>query len=211
MSDRQPTVFIVDHDEPGRLSCEAAIRRAGLPTQMYPSAREFLAEYEVSWPGCLLLALRMPDMSGLQAQQELNRRGALIPVIFVAGAAEVADAVQAMRRGAFDFLQKPVGPEVLLGYVRRALQSDAMLRASLGERLAMEERFASLSDREREILGLVLEGLSNKEAAARMRLSSRTVEIHRASLMKKTGARTTADLVKMAMELQLVRSSDIRL
>jgi FixJ family two-component response regulator len=211
MGDRQPTVFIVDDDEQIRLSCEQVIRHAGLPAEPYSSATEFLAAYDPSWPGCLLLDVRMPELSGLQLQQELTRRGAVIPVIFVTGVAEVPEAVEAMQHGAFDFLQKPIGAAELLDRVRRALEFDAASRSSLRERRRLEGRFASLSDREREILGMVLEGLSNKEAAARMRLSSRTVEIHRASLMRKTGARNAADLVRMAMALQLVRSSDLKL
>jgi two-component system, LuxR family, response regulator FixJ len=211
MGDRQPTVFIVDADEQVRCGSDVVVRQAGLPTEQHAFAREFLAHYDPSWPGCLLLDVRIPHMGGLQLQQELNRLGAVIPVIFVAGVAEVAQAVEAMQHGAFDFLQKPVHADELLDRVRRALELDAATRASLRERRAVERRFASLSDREREILGMVLEGFSNKEAAARMRLSSRTVEIHRASLMRKTGARNTADLVRMALALQLRRSSPLGL
>lgn len=211
MGDRQPTVFIVDDGERIRCGCDPAVRQAGFPTEQYASAHEFLAHYDPLWPGCLLLDVRMPDMGGLQLQQELNRRGAVIPVIFVAGVAEVAEAVEAMQHGAFDFLAKPVHANGLLDRIRRALELDAATRESLRERRAVERRFASLSDREREILGMVLEGFSNKEAAARMRLSSRTVEIHRASLMRKTGARNTADLVRMALALQPRRGSDLGL
>ena len=145
----------------------------------------------------------MPDMSGLELQQELNRRGAVIPVIFATGVAEIPVAVEAMQHGAFDYLQKPISQEDLLDRVRRALAFDATTRASLLERRQAEERFESLTEREREILAMVVSGLSNKEAAARMKLSARTVEIHRASLMRKTGARNTAHLVRMAMELQI--------
>jgi FixJ family two-component response regulator len=211
MADRQPTVFIVDDDDQIRRSCEMLIRAAGLPTEQYSSAGEFLAHYELTWPGCLLLDVRMPEMSGLQLQRELIRRGAAIPVIFITGVAEVSEAVEAMQHGAFDLLQKPIDTAELLDRVRRALDMDAAMRSSLRERRRLEDRFGLLSDREQEILGMVLEGLSNKEAAARMRLSSRTVEIHRASLMRKTGARNTADLVRMAMALQLVRTADVGL
>lgn len=211
MGDRQPTVFIVDDDDQIRCSCGLLVQQAALPTEQYASGRAFLTHYDPLWPGCLLLDVRLPDTGGLQLQQELNRRGAVIPVIFVAGAAEVSEAVQAMQHGAFDFLQKPMCDEGLLDRVRRALELDAATRAGMGERRALERRFASLSDREREVLGMVLEGFSNKEAAVRMRLSSRTVEIHRASLMRKTGVRNTADLVRMALALQLRRVSDLRL
>ncbi len=205
MSERQPTVFIVNDEEQIRCRCDLVARQAGLATEPYASALEFLARYDPLWPGCLLLNVRMPDMGGLQLQQELNLRGAVIPLIFVTAAAEVSEAVEAMQHGAFDFLQKPMCTERLLDRIRHALELDSANRADLRERYAVERRFALLSDREREILGMVLEGLSNKEAAARMRLSSRTVEIHRASLMKKTGARNTADLVRLALSLQLRR------
>ncbi len=202
MDDIHPTVFIVDDDEQIRRSCEVLVRHAGLRSEQFSSGREFLDAYDPARPGCLVLDVRMPDMSGLQLQQELNRRGAVIPVIFITGVAEVPEAVEAMQHGAFDFLQKPIGAQALLERLRRALAFDAVTRASLLERRKMQVRFDSLTDREREILSLVLEGLSNKEAAVRMKLSARTVEIHRASLLRKVGARNTAHLVRMAMELR---------
>jgi len=202
MRDLPPTVFIVDDDEQIRRSCEALVRHAGLRSEQYSSAHAFLEAYDTARPGCLVLDVRMPDMSGLQLQQELNRRGAVIPVIFITGVAEVPEAVEAMQHGAFDFLQKPISAQGLLDRLHRALAFDAATRASLLERRKMQARFDSLTDREREILSLVLEGLSNKEAAARMKLSARTVEIHRASLLRKVGARNTAHLVRMAMELR---------
>ena len=203
MNDTAATVFIVDDDEQIRRYCELIVQHAGLPAEQFGSAREFLDHYDHSRPGCLLLDIRMPDMSGLELQQELNRRGAVIPVIFATGVAEIPVAVEAMQHGAFDYLQKPISQDDLLDRVRRALSFDATTRASLLERRQAEERFESLTEREREILGMVVSGLSNKEAAARMKLSARTVEIHRASLMRKTGARNTAHLVRMAMELQI--------
>ncbi len=200
MGDVQPTVFIVDDDEQIRRSCEALARHAGLPSEQYSSGHAFLDAYDPARPGCLILDVRMPDMSGLQLQQELIRRGAVIPVIFITGVAEVPEAVEAMQHGAFDFLQKPVSADDLLDRMRRALAFDTATRATLMERRKVQARFDSLTDREREILSLVLEGLSNKEAAARMKLSARTVEIHRASLLRKVGARNTAHLVRIAME-----------
>jgi len=205
MAERQPTVFIVDDDELIRRSCEALVRQAGLTSQQHSSARDFLDSYEPSRPGCLVLDVRMPDMSGLELQQELNRRGAVIPVIFVTGVAEVPVAVEAMQHGAFDFLQKPIRARDFLDRVQRALAFDATTRATLLQRRQLQERFDSLTDREREILTMVLEGLSNKESAARMKLSSRTVEIYRASLLRKVGARNTAHLVRMAMQLRVVQ------
>jgi len=197
-----PTVFIVDDDEGLRRYCAAVVEHEGLRWEAFPSAREFLREYDLDRPGCLLLDIRMPGMTGLELQEELNRRGAVIPVVFATGLAEVPAAVEAMLQGAFDYLQKPVSPSDLLDRVHRALAFDASTRATLLEQSQAEQRFAQLSQRERDVLAMVLGGLSNKQAAAKMNLSSRTVEIHRASLMKKTGARNAAHLVRMAMGLQ---------
>ena len=201
------TVFIVDDDDGVRRYCSAVVEHEGLPWEGFPSAREFLRQYEPSRPGCLLLDMRMPGMTGLELQEELNRRGAVIPVIFATGTAEVPVAVEAMLQGAFDYLQKPISAADLMDRVRRALAFDASIRACLVERHAAEQRFAQLSEREREILAMLMAGLSNKQVAARLNLSARTVEIHRASLMKKTGARNAAHLVRMAMELQTQASA----
>jgi FixJ family two-component response regulator len=203
MVDPRPTVFIVDDEEQMRRYCDAILQHAGLPTEKYSSAGQFLSRYEHARPGCLLLDMRMPEMSGLELQEELNRRGATIPVIFVTGVSEVPAAVQAMRYGAFDYLTKPISREDLLPRVHRALDFDATIRESLSERSQAGKLFESLTTREREILYMIMGGFSSKEAAKRMQLSPRTVELHRASLLKKTGVRNTAHLVRMAMELNI--------
>jgi|SRR6185437_16285987 len=207
MTDNRPTVFIVDDDEVIRLSCNAVLQQVGLPTELFASASEFLGRYESSRAGCLLLDIRMPDMSGLDLQKQLIYRGATIPIIFITGVAEVPVAVEALRLGAFHYLQKPIRMESLLDWVRRALAVDATTRANMLERRQAEERFARLTERERKVLEYVVGGLSNKEAAARLHLSTRTVEIHRAGLMKKLGARNTAHLVRMAIEVGLSTDS----
>ena len=201
MTDFRPTVFIVDDDEAIRRSCDAVLQQVGFPTELFASAGEFLARFEPSRPGCLLLDVRMPDMSGMELQRQLICRGATIPIIFITGVAEVPVAVEALRLGAFHYLQKPIRMEALLDCVRRALAVDESTRANLFERRQAEERFARLTERERKVLDFVVSGLSNKEAAARLHLSTRTVEIHRAALMKKLGARNTAHLVRMAIEV----------
>ena len=201
MTDPRPTVFIVDDDEAIRRSCAAVLEQVGLATELFAAAGDFLSRYEHSRPGCLLLDIRMPDMSGMDLQKQLISRGATIPIIFITGVAEVPVAVEALRLGAFHYLQKPIRMEALLDSVRRALAIDATTRANMLERRQAEERFARLTERERKVLEYVVSGLSNKEAAARLHLSTRTVEIHRAALMKKIGARNTAHLVRMAIEV----------
>jgi FixJ family two-component response regulator len=208
MSEVPPTVFIVDDEDQMRRYYDAILQHACLPTELYSSASEFLTRYDYTRPGCMVLDVTMPEMSGLELQEELNRRGATIPVIFVTGIAEAPVAVRAMRHGAFDYLVKPVTREDLLNRVHRALDFDAAIRASLLERSQAEELFDTLTEREREILYMIMGGFSNKEAARRLRLSPRTVEIHRASLLKKTQVRNTAHLVRMAMELNIRPSGD---
>ena len=191
-------VFVVDDDADIRDSMRVLLEVAGFKVRTFTSAKQFLADDHAKH-GCLIADVRMPDMSGLELQQELNRRGAVIPVIFATGVAEIPVAVEAMQHGAFDYLQKPISQEDLLDRVRRALSFDATTRASLLERRQAEERFESLTEREREILGMVVSGLSNKEAAARMKLSARTVEIHRAHIMNKLHASSLSDLVRIVL------------
>jgi len=200
MVDPRPTVFIVDDDERMRRSCDAVLRHAELQTELFASAGDFLRRYERSLPGCLLLDIRMPDMSGLEVQKELISRSATIAIVFLTGVAEIPVAVEAMKLGAFHYLQKPVGMEALLESVQRALAFDATTRPSQLERQQAQARLAVLTERERLILSMIASGLPNKEVAARLQLSARTVEIHRAGLMKKIGARSAAHLIRMAIE-----------
>lgn len=202
MGQAKPTVFIVDDDERNRRYFEAVVQQAGYATRQFALAREFLEHYEHSQPGCLLLDICMPQMSGLELQEELNRRGATIPVVFVTGIDDVPVVVEAMRHGAFDYLTKPVSVKDLLERLHLALEFDATTRTRLLEHHQAQERFGTLTPREAELLSLIVSGLSNKEAAARMDLSVRTVEIHRASVMRKMDARNTAHLVRIAMELR---------
>ncbi len=163
------------------------------------SAQEFLSTYEVTQPGCLVLDVRMPGMSGLEMQHELNLRGATIPVIFITGHGDIPMAVEAMQHGAFDFLQKPFRDQELLDRVQRALVRDAEYRARLRQTDRIRERLASLSPREREVLNLVTQGKANKMVAGDLGVSQRTVEIHRAHVMQKMEAGSLAELVRMMM------------
>jgi two-component system response regulator FixJ len=192
-------VLVVDDDEAVRGSLKLLLKSAGLTARAYPSAAEFLAAHDDGQPGCLLLDVRMPGMSGLELQDELNRRGAIIPVIFITGHGDVPMAVEAMRRGAMDFLQKPFRDEDLIDRVNRALARDRDNRAQLEARDAIRGRMARLTPRESQVLRLLATGKSNKQMAGNLGVSQRTVEIHRAHLMHKTEATSVAQLVRMLL------------
>ncbi|MBV8909586.1 MAG: response regulator transcription factor [Gammaproteobacteria bacterium] len=202
MKPRSSIVFIVDDDEAVRSSLRLLVKSIALTASVLGSAQDFLASYEPMQPGCLILDVRMPGMSGLELQQQLNLRGAVIPVIFITGHGDIPMAVEAMQHGAFDFLQKPFRDQDLIDRVQRALERDRVNRAELAERARIRERRASLTPREREVLALVASGKANKVMAADLGLSQRTVEIHRARVMEKMGASSLAQLVRMVLDLE---------
>jgi FixJ family two-component response regulator len=201
MKERSPVVFIVDDDEAVRSSLRLLLKSVGLVPSALGSAREFLDKYDPAQPGCLVLDVRMPEMSGLELQEKLNLQGAVIPVIFITGHGDVPMAVEAMQAGAFDFLQKPFRDQDLIDRIQRALEKDRGNRAALDERGLIRERLESLTPREREVLTLVTSGKPNKIMAADLGVSQRTVEIHRARVMEKMGASSLAQLVRMVMDL----------
>ena len=202
MTTRQPIVFVVDDDSGVRSSIRILLKSVGINTVAFPSAREFLAAYDQGQPGCLVLDIRMPGMSGMELQLELNRLGAVIPVVFITGHGDVPMAVEAMQQGAFDFLQKPFRDQDLIHRVQKALEHDATHRAALRQTDAIKTRLASLTPREREVLDLLADGKQNKVMAAELGLSQRTVEIHRANVMDKMQARSVAQLVRMLLDVR---------
>ncbi|MEO6185129.1 MAG: response regulator transcription factor [Steroidobacteraceae bacterium] len=197
-----PVVFVVDDDTGVRSSIRLLLKSVGIAATPYGSAKDFLAAYDAAQPGCLILDIRMPGMSGLELQQELNRRGAVIPVVFITGHGDIPMAVEAMQQGAFDFLQKPFRDQDLIDRVQRAVERDHLHRRSLQETDGIQQRLASLTPREHEVLGLLTQGKQNKVMAADLGLSQRTVEIHRAHVMEKMDARSVAQLVRMVLDLQ---------
>jgi two-component system, LuxR family, response regulator FixJ len=201
-SPQAPTVFVVDDDEAVRSSIRFLLKSVGLATRPLASAAEFLASYSPAQAGCLVLDVRMPAMSGLELQQQLNLRGATIPVIFITGHGDIPMVVEAMQHGAFDFLQKPFRDQDLIDRIQKALAKDAQLRAALREQDRIRERFETLTPREREVLELMARGMPNKVMAAELGLSQRTVEIHRARVMEKSGASSLAHLVRMYLDMQ---------
>ena len=198
---KPPAVFVVDDDDAVRSSLRLLLKSAGLGAVAYPSAHDFLAAWQPEQAGCLILDVRMPGMSGIELQAELNRRGAIIPVIFISGHGDIPMAVEAIQHGAFDFLPKPFGDQDLIDRVQRALAADAGNRRLLAQRELLRERLESLTPREREVLALVTAGKANKVMAGDLGVSQRTVEIHRARVMEKMGANSLAQLVRMTIEL----------
>ena len=200
-SRRKPVIYIVDDDDGMRRALTTLMTTVGYQAMPFARPAEFLAKYDPNQPSCVVLDVRMPEMSGLEVQQQLNRNGSLLPVILVTGHGDIPMAVQAMKDGAFDFLQKPFRDQELLDRINAALKQDAQNRESV-ERLAdLRQRAESLTPREREVMTLVVDGKANKVIAIDLGLSERTVEIHRANVMEKMAARSVAHLVKMHLTL----------
>jgi two-component system response regulator FixJ len=200
-SKRKPIIYIVDDDDGMRRALGILMTTVGYQPAAFAGPREFLAKYDPSQPSCLVLDVRMPEMSGLEVQQHLNRSGSMLPVILVSGHGDIPMAVQAMKDGAFDFLQKPFRDQDLLDRINGALKLDAENRANVDRLADLTQRSASLTPREREVMALVVDGKANKVIAIDLGLSERTVEIHRANVMEKMGARSVAHLVKMHLML----------
>jgi two-component system, LuxR family, response regulator FixJ len=201
MKNETATIMVVDDDTGVRNAMRALLKSVGLNSVLFASAQEFLAAYQPSQQGCLVLDIRMPGMSGLELQQQLNMRGAIIPVIFMSGHADIPMAVEAMQHGAFDFLQKPFRDQDLLDRIQRAIARDSELRKSLGEHERIKGHLDELTPREREVLDLMTQGLQNKSIAQKLTVSPRTIEIHRARVMEKMNAHSVAELVRMMMDL----------
>jgi len=194
-------VYVVDDDDSMRRALTLLLSTVGYETAAYARPTEFLSHLKPDDPGCLVLDIRMPEMSGLEVQQHLNRLGCMLPVIFITGHGDVPMAVQAMKAGAFEFIQKPFREQDLLDKINDALRHDAENRKGVARRAEVLRRLESLTPRERQVMDLVVEGGANKVIAIDLGLSERTVEIHRAKVMEKMGARSVAHLVKLHMTL----------
>lgn len=204
MGDLEPkaTVFIVDDDAGIRDSMSMLAETIGLQSKTYELAQDFLADYDHELPGCLVLDVRMPGMSGLDLQEQLNQRNAITPIIFITGHGDVPMAVEAIQGGAIDFIQKPFRDQELIDKINVALKTDCQIRDELKESQVLRDRIESLTPREKEVMDLVVEGHPNKVIAYKLDVSQRTVEIHRARVMEKMGARSLAQLVRMTMALE---------
>jgi FixJ family two-component response regulator len=200
MKEKPATVFVVDDDEAVRTSLRLLLKSVGLPVETFASAQEFLDQFDPGRAGCLVLDIRMPGMSGLELQQQLNDRHSIMPIVFITGHGDVPMAVEAMQAGAVDFIQKPFRDQDLIDRINRALEKDREMRSALRERDEIRRRMSQLTPREREVLELVTQGKANKVIAGDLNVSQRTVEIHRARVMEKMGANSLAHLVRMVIE-----------
>lgn len=194
-------IYVLDDDEGMRRALTTLLATIGHKVSPFSSPNEFLTKHDPTQHGCVILDIRMPEMSGLEVQQQLNKRGSMLPVIFITGHGDVPMAVQAMKEGAFDFIQKPFRDQDLVDRINHALQQDAENRRAVMQKADLRKRFESLTQRERQVLDLVVDGRANKVIAIDLDLSERTVEIHRANVMEKMGARSVAHLVKMHLTL----------
>jgi RNA polymerase sigma factor (sigma-70 family) len=193
------TVFIVDDDEAVRDSLSWLMQSVGLSTETFPSADAFLQGFGEDRPGCLLLDIRMPGISGLELQSLLRERGFRLPLVVISGHADVPMAVRALKAGAFDFIEKPFNDQLLLDTVQRAIEHDRQQRESHARVDVWRRRLDTLTPREREVLQLVVGGASNKQISSELGVSMKTVEAHRARVMDKLQADSLSELVRMTL------------
>ncbi len=197
-----PTVSVVDDDEQVRESLAALIQSMDLDVECYASGREFLDNYTHSRPGCIVLDLRMPQLSGLEVIDVLLERSVHVPIIMISGHGDIPAAVSAMKAGAIDFLEKPYRGAALMESVRRAIELDVRNRRTEAERGQLLERYATLTPEEQEVLRLTVEGKPDKALVAKLDLSLRTIQLRRASVMRKLNAHSRAELIRMAQSLE---------
>ena len=196
------TVFVVDDDASVRKALARSIQTANLNVKVFASAREFLDQGPPDGPGCLVLDIRMPGLSGLELQAELNSRNIRIPIIFITGHGDIPMSVKAMKGGATNFLTKPFEIAKLLEAIREALKQDKGLHASRLESAEAQRRIQTLTPRERQVLGLVVKGRLNKQIADELGASERTIKVHRGRVMYKMEVKSVADLVRIVERLK---------
>ena len=190
------TVYVVDNDEKVRHSLQWLIEPLGIDVRVCARAQEFLDGYDPAMPGCLILDVRMPEMSGLELQDRIAERGWSIPIIFISGHADVPMSVRALKNGAFDFLEKPFNRQELVDRLQKAIEVDRGQHDALAVRSVLQARLALLSERERQVLDRVLAGRANKQIADELRITVRTVEAHRANVMSKMRANSVLELAQ---------------
>jgi FixJ family two-component response regulator len=196
---QEPVVHIIDDDEAVRDSLNMLLDSVDIANRQYDSAQAFLNSDFASSSGCIVLDIRMPGMSGMELQEKLNDMGVKLPIIFITGHGDIPMAVEAMKRGAIEFVQKPFREQELLDCINHALQMDSDRRLSDNEIEAVRRRVESLTPREKQVMEMIVEGKANKVIAFDLDLSQRTVEIHRAHVMEKMQTKSLAELVRMVM------------
>jgi two-component system response regulator FixJ len=196
------SIALIEDDEAVLHSLSMLLENRGMTVHCYASAERFFDDFGTTTPQCVISDIRMPGMSGMELQQELRKRDLAVPVILITGHGDIAMAVQAIKQGAFDFIEKPFDDERLIVSITEAIESEHRLRGQQHERATLEARVSELSPRQAEVMWLVADGLSNKEIALKLNISPRTVENYRAWVMEKMGAHNLADLVRKALVLK---------
>lgn len=208
--DPVPTAYVVDDDESIRTLWAWLLDSNGIAVRTFASAAEFMEAYPQDGPGCLVLDLRLPGMSGLELQGQLKHKGVEIPIVIVTAHGDIPTAVSAIKGGAVDFIEKPFSYREALSVVQGAFRRDAEVRGMRLRRLAVAGRLAALTDRERDVLRRIIEGKPNKIIADELDISMKTVEFHRSKLMEKMGAASVAELVQLALGFSLVATPEPR-
>jgi FixJ family two-component response regulator len=208
MTSASPTIHIVDDDAPFRTAIRRVLEASGYRAVLYDSAEQLLSKLPSGEPGCILLDVRMPGLSGPQLQEQLTELGNRLPILFLTGHGDIPMSVQAIKAGAEDFLTKPVAREKLVAAVERALVRDAQQRAQDGELDALRARVSRFTPRETEVFALVVRGKLNKQIAAELGTAERTVKAHRQKVMEKCEARSLAELVRLAERLGMVAAPE---
>jgi FixJ family two-component response regulator len=203
----EPIVFVVDDDTSVRDSLKNLLESVGLHAELFDSTQAFLEFRRPDVPSCLVLDVRLPGLTGLEFQNELLKQGISLPIIFITGHGDIPMSVRAMKLGAVEFLTKPFRDQDLLEAVRVALERDRARRREDKALVALQSHYGSLTAREREVIGFISAGLSNKQIAAEMGISDATVKVHRGNVMRKMQARSLADLVRMADLLRVGQAS----
>jgi FixJ family two-component response regulator len=203
MVEISPMVFVVDDEPAVCISLKRLLRTVGLEARTYPSAQEFLGSERPDAPGCLVLDVRLPGLSGLDLQQELRAAKIDLPVIFITGHGDIPMSVRAMKAGAVEFLTKPFREQELLEAIQRGIELSHIARKSNAEIRTLQQRYASLTPREREVFPRVTSGLLNKQIAAQLGASEKTIKVHRGQVMQKMEAESLAHLIQMAEKLRL--------
>ena len=207
MTEVQAVVFVIDDDPSMRAALEDLVGSVGLQARVFASPQEFLESKRPDAPGCLVLDVRLPGMSGLTVQKELAREGITLPVIFITGHGDIPMSVRAMKAGAVEFLTKPFHDQELLDAIHAAIERDRDSRRETVLTTELRKRYATLTERERHIMTLVVVGRANKQIAAELNVSEITVKVHRGQVMRKMNARTLPELVRMADRLDASRTS----